>query len=64
MALLKDLRGASDKIFSKCFKLRADRVIVETFVLGSAMVASVGIGYVINKAALGLLLRAMGLNKR
>jgi hypothetical protein len=37
---------------------------VETFVLATAMAASVGIGYVINKAALGLLLRAMGLNKR
>jgi hypothetical protein len=38
--------------------------MVEALVLASAMVVSVAIGYVIHKVALGLLLAAMGLDKR
>jgi len=36
---------------------------VETIVVTTAMAVSVALGYAINKAALSLLLRAMGLNK-
>ena len=38
--------------------------VVEPLVLTATLAASIGLGYAVNKAALTLLLRAMGLHKR